>query len=175
MYYILYFIAAFFLAELISGIFHWWEDRYGNPDWPLVGKYIIKPNIEHHKHMTKFCRGSYLYRNATTLIPCILLASLFYYFQLYFLVLTMLIVSQSNEIHCWSHLRCNKFIRFFQDLGLLQSPRQHSIHHTKPFNRYYCVLSNYSNPVLDKLFFWNILEYIVSLFGASPRKERELA
>jgi len=45
MVYILWVIFAILLADLISGIFHWWEDRYGNPNWPIIGKYIVEPNI----------------------------------------------------------------------------------------------------------------------------------
>lgn len=175
MYYVIYLVSALLLAELLSGIFHWWEDRYGNPDWPIIGKYIIQPNITHHENPTLFCKNSYWNRNYTTIVPSLIISLICYYFSLYFLSICFLFVSQSNEIHAWSHIRCNKFIRFLQRYGIVQSPRQHSIHHKKPYDKYYCVLTNYLNPVLNYVKFWDRLEYCINLFGIRPRKERELA
>ena len=160
-------------AELVSGIFHWWEDRYGNPDWPIIGKFIIEPNIRHHQYPTEFCKGSYLYRNSSTLIPTLAAAAIFYWQPV--ICLGFILMSQSNEIHSWSHQKCSYPIRMLQKIGIVQSPQQHYIHHKRPYDRYYCVMTNYFNPILSYLKFWQILEAIVYIFtGIKPRKEREI-
>lgn len=51
---VLYVMAAFLLADFVTGVFHWWEDRYGNPAWPVIGKLVVEPNILHHARNEKF-------------------------------------------------------------------------------------------------------------------------
>lgn len=53
---LLYISSAYFVAELLTGIIHWLEDRYGNPDWPIIGPHVIAPNVYHHKSPFAFCR-----------------------------------------------------------------------------------------------------------------------
>ena len=51
-----------FLADFISGVFHWFEDRFGNPEWPVLG-HTIRANQEHHFKPRAFLAGSFLSRN----------------------------------------------------------------------------------------------------------------
>ena len=153
-------IAAFLAADLLTGIFHWWEDRYGNPAWPVLGKYVIQPNIEHHSNQMSFTHGNYFTRNWTTILATVPIA---------------VFASQSNEIHCWSHQKCSRPIRGLQLLGILQSPEQHARHHTRPFDRNYCVMTDVLNPVLQAVGFWQALEWCIGLAGVHPRLEREVA
>lgn len=159
---ILHIILAILLAEFFGGLFHWWEDRYGNPNWPIIGKYIVQPNIDHHKRPGFFCTKSYLDRNAIVLIPCLLMAFGLYWLEApLFLILSFCILSHMNEIHSWAHKKSNFVVIFFQKLGILQSPEHHKIHHERPYDKHYCVMTNYVNPVLRKLKFWEILETLV--------------
>lgn len=172
---------ALLFAELASGLFHWWEDRYGNPDWPILGDYIIKPNIDHHKHPVAFTRHSWWTRNNTTLIPCLFGSALSFYgwwvldWPILWLAIGFLFLGHMNEVHSWTHVKCNPVIRFFQRYGILQSCLHHRIHHIRPYNRNYCALTNYTNPILEAIGLWTFLEWSVwLLFGAWPRPEREL-
>jgi plasmanylethanolamine desaturase len=174
-------LAAVLFAELGSGIFHWWEDRYGNPDWPVIGKWIIQPNIEHHRRPALVCQNTWWDRNNTTLIPSLFGAGLALWLCLQFalplwwLVLGFVILGHMNEVHSWTHQKCSLPIRFLQSTGLLQSCQHHKIHHERPYNRNYCALTVYLNPVLETLGFWTALEFIVRVtLGASPRPEREI-
>ncbi len=176
------------IADLTAGIFHWLEDRYGNPDWQYsrskfkksVYKHIIGPNILHHKQPAAMTKGNYWERNNSTIILALIISALSYIIWPWcwpvwggFLLLT-----QANEVHVWAHLPKNKvnpFIRFLQKIKVLQTPQHHKIHHTQPYSRNYCVMTSFLNPVLSIIFFWEILELIVwSLTGASPVKEREI-
>lgn len=167
-------VIAVVFADLMSGIFHWWEDRYGNPEWPLIGEWIVKPNQLHHIRPALLCEGGYWSRNNTTIIPSITGACLFWWCMP--VCLGFILLSQSNEIHSWAHQKCNPFIRAMQRIGILQSPRHHSVHHKRPFDRYYCVMTNYLNPVLNVTRFWSIIEFAVwSVSGILPRPERQVA
>lgn len=168
-------ICAWFTAELIAGIVHWWEDRYGNPEWPVLGKYVVTPNIVHHTDQMKFTNGNYLQRNWTTLLPSLTIMTVFLVLNYWWLALVFLFVSQANEIHCWSHMKCSRPIRGLQLLGLLQSPDQHQKHHKQPFNTSFCVMTDFMNPVLNAINFWGVLERLIAVFGIRPRPERSAA
>ena len=48
-------IGIYLLVDFISGILHWFEDRYGSETTPLIGN-AIKKNILHHhrpRHITR--------------------------------------------------------------------------------------------------------------------------
>jgi len=172
---VLYILLAILVADLLTGIFHWWEDRYGNPNWFILGKYVIEPNIRHHKEPMSFCKGNYWTRNWTTLVPTLLLSIGCYMVGYYFLSLVFICASQSNEIHCWEHTKTNKFIRFLQNYNILQNKKCHALHHKRPYDTNYCVMTMVVNPVLNKLNFWYYLEKLVfTIFRVKPRKEREI-
>lgn len=175
MQYILYFLLAFILADFFSGLFHWWEDRYGNPNWPIIGPLVIEPNINHHKNPKDFTKGNYLKRNYTTLIPTILLTTICWIYNNYFLMLVFLLASQSNEVHCWQHTKPNILIRFLQKYQIIQGARMHSLHHKNPYSKNYCVMTVLINPILTRINFWETVEeFIGFLTGIYPRKEREI-
>ena len=47
--------AVLLVADLISGLFHWLEDSYGDEGWPIVGRLVTQANVLHHfepRHMT---------------------------------------------------------------------------------------------------------------------------
>jgi hypothetical protein len=41
-------LVGWLLADLLSGIFHWWEDQFGKESWPVIGPWLIAPNRLHH-------------------------------------------------------------------------------------------------------------------------------
>lgn len=175
-------LIAWFFAEFIGAIFHHWEDAYGNPAWRTSESWfkrklyymIIESNIEHHKIPAAFARRSYWSRNGYTIIPCVVGAVAFYWY--WPICLGFILLSQMNEFHYFSHVKCNRFIRFFQSLGILQSPKHHKIHHTKPFNRNYSIMSNMLNPVLEFIFFWQFWEFLIwCTTGALPLEIRKEA
>lgn len=172
---ILYLVLAILVADLLTGIFHWWEDRYGNPNWPILGKYIIKPNIQHHQYPLLFCNGNYIVRNWTTIIPSLIISFIFYSYGYYFWCIVFLISSQSNEIHCWEHDKTNSVIRYLQDCYILQNKKTHALHHKRPYDTNYCVITMIVNPVLNYIHFWYLLEKTIYLcFRIKPRPEREI-
>lgn len=168
-------LSAWLMADICSGVFHWWEDRYGDPEWPVLGRYVVAPNILHHTEPRAFLLGSYLERNWTTILPAAGLAAVFACLRLWWLATVCLMLSQANEIHAWSHQRCCRVIRGLQLLGFLQSPDQHSQHHKQPFSQHFCVMSDWANPVLEAIGAWRAAEWCIGKCGVFPRAEREQA
>jgi hypothetical protein len=172
-----YLIAAWFTADALTGLAHWAEDRYGDPNWTgWVGRNVIQPNIAHHEHPRQMLEGGYFHRNWTTIAPTVTIAVVMAAIGQYWFSLVFLFASQGNEIHGWSHQKCNRFIRGLQLLGILCSPEHHASHHENPFDRNYCVLSDCVNPLLSAMDFWFTLESVVWRFtGVMPIGERETA
>jgi ubiquitin-conjugating enzyme E2 variant len=160
-----YVILSWLFADFIAGVFHMLEDSYLDEHTPILGKLVGGPNKAHHTDPMGFLNGSYWYRNYTTIIPALIAAAISY-FYFPFLVLTFLFVSQANEIHGWSHQKCNSLIRAFQETGILASPRHHLGHHESPYHIRYCVMSNWLNPFLDMINFWGFCKSVLYLlFG----------
>lgn len=148
-------LAAWLIADFLSGFWHWIEDRYFEERWPIIGKYIAKPNSLHHAQPAAFLESDYWTRNWTTILPAAV-AFLIYPSWVF------IFVSQANEIHAWAHQKCSGWIRVLQDIGFLQSARHHGEHHRSPFAVRYCVMSNWLNPILDHIHFWRFLELLLS-------------
>lgn len=150
-------IALYLAADFVSGIFHWLEDKYWSEHWPIIGEYIVTPNILHHTRPAACTQGTYWTRNNTTLIPTIfgILMTFWWCWQL---AVFFAILSQAAETHVWSHIKCSRPIRFLQQTGILLSPKQHNLHHRIPFNDYYCGMTGFLNPILSKIRFWYGLE-----------------
>jgi ubiquitin-conjugating enzyme E2 variant len=173
---VIYVIAAWLVADMISGVVHWWEDRYGNPEWPILGTFVVKPNIRHHLSPRELAGLGYWERNWTTILPALIAASAFYACGWTFAATVAAMVSQANEVHAWSHRRCSRPVRGLQLLGVLCSPEQHSEHHRRPFDRNYCTMSDWMNPLLSAFGVWEALEYCVFVgIGVRPREERATA
>jgi ubiquitin-conjugating enzyme E2 variant len=86
-------------------------------------------------------------------------------------LLTILIAGCSNEFHAWAHgVSGNSATDFLQEMGIFQSPDHHNRHHVKPFEKRFCVITNYCNPILDRIKFWRLLEWLLSTFGIHPAR-----
>lgn len=169
-------LSAWLAADFFSGLFHWFEDRYGVESWPIVGPLIVAPNVEHHAQPMAFTRQGFFARNWTTFVPAFALASLAWLAGWHWLALALAFAAAGNEIHSWAHQRCSRPIRALQLLGIIQSQEQHAAHHRQPFDRNYCVMTDYLNPVLTAVGFWPAVEVgIAAVTGLRPRPEREVA
>ncbi len=69
MHIILEIVAAVLFADFISGVMHWVEDSYDNPEWPVIGPLVIRPNILHHEEPSAFTKHSWLRSDSVLLIP----------------------------------------------------------------------------------------------------------
>ena len=167
-----YLVSAWLAADFITGFVHWWEDRYAKPGWPILGPLVAEPNELHHADQTAFLRGSYWFRNSTSLIPSAGFALTFIALGQWWWLLVTAFASQANEIHCWAHSgNHGRLVKALQETGIIQNPRHHSRHHTRPFDSHFCVMTCWLNPVLDALGFWRGLEWVIRVVGRVKVKE----
>jgi ubiquitin-conjugating enzyme E2 variant len=174
-------VACVLLADFLSGLFHWLEDAYGQPHWPVTGRLITQPNILHHHNPTEFTRHSWL-KSADVLLVLggLILAGAAAIGRLQWqIVLVVAIGVNANEFHKWAHrprAKNPRLVNFLHDCGVLQSPAHHARHHRDPKNSHYCVITNLLNPVLDRARFWLALERTLFwCFGLKRRHDPSVA
>ena len=88
-----------------------------------------------------------------------------------YLCLTIAFAVNANQIHKFAHTRQEDIpsvVKGFQSIGLSQSPAQHHLHHQEPYQTNYCPMTNYLNPVLDTLGFWNGVRWGLVKLGLPP-------
>lgn len=162
-------LQVFFLwcaADFITGVIHWWEDTYGNPNWKILGKYVVEPNLVHHKQPHKLLEGSYWNRINTSFYAATIIGGGLWAVDLlsWRIIVCLLFCTQGNEVHAMSHRPdriTNKFIHFLQKIGLFQSKKMHRWHHKAPYETNFCVMTDFCNPILNKINFWGKLEWLI--------------
>ncbi len=162
---------GFVVVDIFGGAIHWFEDTYLDycVDVPFISV-LAKDNELHHYFPRTIVAYSYLENMKNTLIIlsvimlilCLVFRkSLFKY--PFFLASFLFWSCTINLFHRFSHMReCeNHFvINYLQKTGILCSHEHHSAHH-KTVDSKYCVLSEYTNYLLDSIHFWRVLEYMV--------------
>ena len=64
-----------------------------------------------------------------------------------------------GKTHKWAHSSERPWpVRALQRLGLMQSRGHHGVHHSAPYAVRFCPMTDYLNPVLDRLRFWRTVE-----------------
>ena len=165
-------VLCILVADLITGAAHWAEETYGVPTWPFFGKAVIGPNIQHHFQPAKICEGTLVSRNwqmwLAAALAMFLAAGAGCLTWQFALVATL--ASFGNETHSWAHGRAPRFARVLQDMGALVSPAQHAKHHKPPFDKTFCTITSWLNPLLDAIRFWPAVEWAIARFGVHPKR-----
>lgn len=167
-------LAAVLLADFLSGLAHWIEDGYFSPETLLLGHTIMK-NVEHHRNPALFLENPWHVTIRSSLVSAAVVGLGLAAFRLLGPVwVTALSISVfANQIHKWAHMRnreAPRFIRILQSLRVLQSPAHHLRHHTGSRDTHYCVVTNLLNPVLDRIYFWRVLEVLVEAVCGRERR-----
>ena len=158
---------AVFTAEFAAGVVHWFEDAYVREDTPVLGKHMARANIVHH-HYPRYMTRNNWWQSSWDLC---LLSALVVLVAWACGALTWpvwvfaLVAANANQIHKWAHrtkAENGPVITFLQKIGLLQSTHHHALHHTDPKNSHYCTTTNFLNPILDGIRFWDGLEWLLA-------------
>lgn len=177
-------IVGYIAADFASGLVHWMGDTFGNEDVPIFGERFIKPFREHHTHPKGILEHDYVTVNgnnslvlALFTIPVLLIfndfSSLFHILIMATCVSFTVGVFMTNQFHKWSHMENPpRYIAFLQKVGLILGPEHHDIHHTAPFDTYYCITCGWLNPVLQKTRFFETMELLATkVLGVKPARE----
>lgn len=181
---VLEFVAVLLLADFVSGLVHWIEDSFWSETTPLLGRWLVQPNLLHHRDGRAFLAKSWWQSSWDLLLAGVaVLAGAFALGLLtWHVVLFVALVANANQFHKWSHMealgarvapgtaRAPALVRALQRTGILQSARHHSIHHRGAKNTHYCVITGFVDPVLDRIGFWRGLERLVLSPRTAPRR-----
>ncbi len=173
--FVLRLIFVVFVADFIVGFVHWLEDRYGQEDWPLLGRTVIAPNLLHHDKPREFLKNSWWGSADYQVIASALFIAVaaFYGFLIWEIVAVLTLAINGNEVHKWAH-RSKKengpIITYMQKRRIIQSRAQHGRHHGGDRDSHYCSLTSWVNPLFDRTKFWRGLEWVIwRLTGVNPR------
>lgn len=167
-------VICFLIADFITGLVHWLEDTYGLPTWPLIGKTTIEANIEHHRKPNVIgSMGTFIYRNYEGIALAAVATVIAW--ACGWLTCSLLLVAgfaaMGNEVHAWNHRpRGSGLIGLLQDMAIVQTHWQHARHHKPPYDRNFCTLGNWVNPVLEAVRFWRGLEWVIGCCGVPAKR-----
>ena len=170
-------VACVFIADFLSGFFHWLEDAYGQEHWKVTGRHITLPNIRHHRDPGYFTRHNWFETARVLLVmgTAILIGAWMLDRLSWQVVLVLAIGVNANEIHKWAHRsrrQNGRVISWLQSVGVLQSAAHHARHHRGTKATHYCVVTNYLNAILDRVRFWSALERVVfAVLGVRRRPD----
>jgi len=152
---------------------HFIFDNYFSEKTPMIG-FIVDEFRKHHTDPGKIAREDNLeclyttFLSANLLLPFVLVGILKFSFisipVLVFLWSTVF-MSITNLVHRQNHLgdmnKIPSIHKFMYKHGIFQSPAQHQIHHTKPHNKSFCILSDTFNPFFNETDFWKKITVVV--------------
>lgn len=178
------FILGWIAADFACGFVHWLADTWGSADMPILGAALIRPFREHHVDPLAMTKHDFVETNAAASLGGIpvYIGCLFIpigadkpFFSLCFFFLFSLTIFGlfTNQIHKWAHNKnAPKIIQALQKRHLILNPMHHKIHHTPPFNKYYCITTGWLNPFLKAIHFFPTCEkLIIKYTGALPRRD----
>lgn len=174
-------VSTWLATDFLSGFFHWLEDSYGSPSWPIVGRHVTKPNILHHYVPRAFVNNSWYLSSRLLILVCTLIGVVTLTVGAFnwMVAVAMLLGVNANQVHKWSHRtrrENGRFIGLLQRVRVIQSPSHHRRHHVHRKDSHYCVLTDFLNPVLDRARFWRGLEWFIERsFGIKRRDDEAMA
>jgi ubiquitin-conjugating enzyme E2 variant len=175
-------LLGFIAADFVSGFVHWMGDTWGSTDMPVLGKAFIRPFREHHVDEKAITRHDFVETNGNNCLvslPVAVLALVLphsspgWVFASSLLGSMIFWVMATNQFHKWSHLdEPPALVGFLQRVHLILPPGHHHIHHTAPFNKYYCITVGWMNKPLTLIHFFPLAERLITwATGALPRQD----
>ena len=168
---------AVLAADFVVGVFHWIEDAYLRDDCPVLGELVARHNILHHYRPRHFLKKSWVASCWDLwLVAGLILTAVWVFGTLTPAVWVFaLLAGNANQIHKWAHRSRREngpWINLLHDLRILQGPKHHAIHHTDPKSTHYCVITEFLNPILERIRFWTRLEcWLRKAFGVRRRSD----
>jgi ubiquitin-conjugating enzyme E2 variant len=100
-------VAVWLLADFVSGVVHWAEDSYGTETTPVIGPWVVVPNVLHHRDPLAFVRKSWIASSwdlALVGVVVIAVAGIAGVLT-WHVVLFALLGANGNQFHKWNHMR----------------------------------------------------------------------
>lgn len=169
-------VSAWLLADFLSGVLHWFQDRYCQRYWPVIGDIIVEPNDIHHVTPRSFTTDGFFLRNWASFVVAFVAGFLFYgtgtlnWFTGGFVAASSFLPTQA---HYWAHrseTENGPLISTLQRLGVIQSSQHHWRHHRGSKDKYFCTMTDFVNPVLERIQFFQRVEKVIKFVtGVRPK------
>jgi len=156
-------LAGYLLADLVSGLVHWFGDTFFEEDTPVWGTLFVGPFREHHRDplaMTRHDFGELNGSNCLGVTPLLACGQMlrdeavespWALFAMSLLLFFSLSIAVTNQIHSWCHApRAPQAAVWLQRRGLILSPERHASHHQGGSRDAYCVTTGWMNSLLDR-------------------------
>jgi ubiquitin-conjugating enzyme E2 variant len=167
-------LIGWLIADFLSGVVHWVEDRLLWVGMPLISKAIVEPNRLHHVDPQAFLSSSLFSRNSTTWASAIAVALAWLMIAGFSWIWLGAIAGglAVTEVHAHSHRPTARagWYRALQEIGIVQSAPHHWGHHAGGMDTRYCILTGWLNPLLDRLRLWARLESGIEMIGLKPNR-----
>lgn len=174
-------LAAYSLADLATGVYHWFVDNYGDAATPVFGSQIAAFQ-GHHRYpstitLRETCNNLHALARGAALalapVDAALSATGAPAAAHAFVGAFTACVVLSQQFHAWAHEKRRRLppgVEALQDAGVLVSRAQHAAHHRQPYNTNYCIVSGMWNGLLDRYKVFEALEMVVYFrTGIRPR------
>lgn len=159
---------SWLLADIVSGVVHWFADTFGKVEWPILGNTFIRSFHEHHLDPKSITRHDWIETNGNNFF--IGIPALFLIFVLKESLSPAVIIgvcflniwtSLTNQFHKWAHQSQGPtWVNLLQKWRIITNRKEHITHHRKPHHSSYNITSGILNPILDKFRFYRMLEAV---------------
>ena len=155
------------IADIVSGVVHWFCDRVFDEETPVIGPMIIEPFREHHRDPGAIRHHGMLEllgNSALGTAPILWVAWLC--FDRLFLDATTVAfgagVIASNVFHAWAHeSQRSRTVAWLQARWFVLPPEQHTRHHQGAHDVAYCMTTGWMNALADRLRVFMALERVL--------------
>jgi len=151
-------------ADLLSGIVHWFCDRFFEETSPVIGRVLIAPFREHHRDPLAMTRHGFLELTGNScfgLLPVLLAvaAGRGGIVADAAIVAGAVAVGATNFFHKWAHAGdVPPAVAWLQARRLILPPAHHADHHREDHAGRYCVTAGWLNGLVDGLGVFRRLE-----------------
>ncbi|TGK01418.1 kua-ubiquitin conjugating enzyme hybrid localization domain protein [Leptospira langatensis] len=176
---------AYITADFVSGFVHFLGDSFGDENTPYVGPAFIFPFRDHHVDPKGITRHDFVETNGNNCLVSLPILLYCFYAPLEsgifpwartFWILVLIGIFFTNQIHKWAHQeKPSKLVHYLQKKRWILSPDHHQIHHTTPYDTYFCITTGWCNPFLHKIRFFpfvkGTIRSIINVFSFSNKNK----
>lgn len=168
-------VLGYFVADIASGVVHWFCDTFFHEDTPVIGRALIRPFREHHIDPLAITRHDFFEINGNSCLALLPLVTAVLIpgeprageavpvlFAQSAVVAFALATFATNQFHKWAHQpRPAAVVRWLQAIGIVLSPAHHSRHHSRPYRQAFCITAGWFDPLLDHARIFERIEHAV--------------
>jgi hypothetical protein len=134
---------SLYLADLVVGLVHMTGDFFQLPQF-----------IHHHEAPRWMTTKGYVHHTFRSYLLSLIVVGIFRFHHPLWITTTLLSI-HGNEIHAWLHVKHQEtvpnWIQWLQKNHLILDSASHLGHHRNQYDRQFCTLTGWANPLLNCL------------------------